>query len=352
MERENDDSIGELRHELEILESRPELSDKEAEERFILWYEDICKERMAMLNVEEDYKRKIEELETAEEGYRSRIRELENSTVALVKTFEESQLEIKGLRNKYEGHGSNNDAYNEPYDIVSKERNILRERNIRNEEKIKKIKDEVTELKKYVDNKENKSSEKSKDKRYKERIKTLEDEVKMLRHYVKDINYLHDVKTDNVGKLVVITSTERLKSVESENEKLKYVLDKLKKKNRSLVSKAEWLETKLQSTEPVSAKRSTHVKTNTADTETIVINKKCIPSFLPRIRNSSPDLTADKRRSEFISTFSKQQDIPFLRFGLGYGEIYKRMLKRQPSKDKGSKSLSSSRLESITKYMI
>jgi chromosome segregation ATPase len=356
MEQDYNDSTDDLHRELDMLETRTGLSDKEAEERFILWYEDICKERLEMLNLEEEYKRKIEELETSEDGYRRRIKELENGTISLLKTFEESQSEIEGLRNKYERNGSDVDIYNEPYDIVSKERNRLKEEDIRNKEKIRKLTDENKERRIYENYREsNQNIIKKEVKTYKDRIKKLEDEVKMLRHYVKDIDCFRNFKTDKVkckdplGKLVVITSSERLKTLESENAKLKNLLDQLKTKNKRLISRVEVLETQVQATEPDTAKTCACVKSKT---ETIVINKKSIPTFLPKIQSDSFDHVTDKKRSGFISSFSKQlPEIPFLRYGLGYRELYTRMLKRQQSKDKDMQSLSSSHLESLSKYM-
>ncbi|XP_060592278.1 cilia- and flagella-associated protein 58-like [Ruditapes philippinarum] len=356
MEQDYNDSTDDLHRELDMLETRTGLSDKEAEERFILWYEDICKERLEMLNLEEEYKRKIEELEISEDGYRKRIKELENGTISLLKTFEESQSEIEGLRDKYERNGSDVDIYNEPYDIVSKERNRLKEEDIRNKEKIRKLTDENKELRIYENNRESNRNIKKEVKTYKDRIKRLEDEVKMLRHYVKDVDCFRNVKTDKVkykdplDKLVVITSSERLKTLESENARLKTLLDKLKNKNKWLISKLEVLETQVQARDPEIAKTSTCVKSKT---ETIVINKKSIPTFLPKIESDSFVHVTEKKRSGFISSFSKESpEIPFLRYGLGYRELYKRMLKRQQSKDKDMQSLSSSHLESLSKYIV
>ena len=93
------------------------LTEKNAEASFIAWYDELCAERMSMLEAEESYKR--------------RIRELEKNNFDLLQAFDEVQGEIKQLRMKYEPDLEENKyEYHESYDIVYKEREELKKENI------------------------------------------------------------------------------------------------------------------------------------------------------------------------------------------------------------------------------
>lgn len=317
MDEEHEENEEDLRQELEALGTGGTLSDKEAEERFIAWYEDICQERMAMLEAEENYKNKINELETAEEGYKSRVKELENSTNILVETFEEAQAEIKCLREKYEPSTGNN-LYLEPYQTVTRERDNL--------------------LKSESENKK--------------RIQGLETEVKHLRNYVKGLNNAGMEnkkvgKTKDVGQIFVVTSTERLNTLERENENLKNKLERMKQKNKTMDLKAKLTNTKEKTTETKSLFKDNSFKT---PKEKLVMNKKSIPAFLPRIENNNSSLVSDPKRSKRVPFLQRSCHTPSLMFGLGYSDIYRKVLLRSRSDD--STSLSSGQFDSFSKYMI
>lgn len=319
MDEEHENNEEDLRQELEALGTGSTLSDKEAEERFIAWYEDICQERMAMLAAEENYKNKINELETAEEGYKSRVQELENSTNVLVKTFEEAQSEIRSLRTKYEPRTDNN-LYLEPYHTVTRERDNL--------------------LKSESENKR--------------RIKELETEVKQLRNYVKGFSHEGPEnnklrRTKDVGQIVVVTSSERLNALERENENLKNKLERMKHKNKSMDLKAKNTNIKEQKTTETKSlfKKEKSLKT---PREKQVINKKCIPTFLPRIENKNYSLVSETKCSKCVPFLQRSSQTPTLMFGLGYSDIYRKVLLRSRSVD--STLLSSSQFDSISKYMI
>jgi len=287
------------------------LTDKEAESRFIEWYEEICKERITMSAVEEDYRTQIKEYQETEASYKRRVTELETNVGDLVKAFEEAQNETKILRTKYEPEDSENkDAYAEPYNIVVKEKMKLLGLQLHHQA----------------------------------RIKTLERELDLLRKYVKDLESTQEVKPKKTDKsrrksLVVITNSERLQALETENSHLKYMNEKALAERKALNVQVNMLETRLKQIEITSPKNGKPIKRIQSD---ITMNRKCVPTFLPKIdtplkKDCSVNEFPTNRLTSSRSSFSLDQS---------YKEIYQR---RRVCSDS---STVNSAYQSIYKYML
>ncbi|KAL4239519.1 hypothetical protein ACF0H5_000333 [Mactra antiquata] len=281
-------------------ETQP-LSDKEAESRFISWYEEICKERLTMLETEENFKNKIKELEEAETSYIKRIKELDENSIALVQAFKEAQTETKMLRRKYEPDENNETGYKEPYNDVLRDRDRL-------------IKVELE---------------------YKRRMKNLEEELETLRNYVKDMNN-SDNTTQNISehnrivaksvpkvdRLVVITGEEYITKLEKENLQLKNKLDKLEhEKFLHEMSKTDIIHSKFRSVHSLKTMKQDAIFDK--QTGKYHFRKNFSLPSLPHIASSS------SRSSEVERSRSLTPSHSGLNFGLSYHEIHARKLRQQ-----------------------
>jgi hypothetical protein len=111
------------------------ISGKEAEARFLLWYEDLqCRE--------EWYKRRIEELEKLEEKYKQTIATLKSNDEKLQQRYSKALIEIKVLRKK-NMLPSDDKEFVESYISLSAERENLIISSRENSDTIKKLKKEM-----------------------------------------------------------------------------------------------------------------------------------------------------------------------------------------------------------------
>lgn len=302
------------------ISGNPPISDKEAEARFIDWYEEICQERIKMSETEEEYKSQINDYQKAEASYERRIKELEQNATDLMKAFEEAEKEAKLLRTKYEppNDSENTDTYAEPYRVVVKEKMKLLEAQKQNQN----------------------------------RIKTLEDEIKLLRKYVKDFESEQEIVRSkqpakpNKKGLVVITSSERLEVLEKQNLHLKSVCEQFEKERKDLITKINFLEAKLKSLGNTQTVRKFSDPGRRVKTE-MTINKKCVPTFLPKISRASSLSSGQHdfdRRSSTPGTSGARSGFSIRN---GYGEIHAK--RRSVSSDTSSVNLS---YQSIYKYIV
>lgn len=294
--------------------SNPQLSDTEAENRFIEWYEEICKERIAMSQTEEEYKAHIYGYQEAEKSYQRRINELEKSSSELAKAFEEAQNEAKFLRKKFEppaDENTDNGAYFEPYNIVVKEKMKLLETQKINERK----------------------------------IKALEEEVVLLRNKTKNLETTDDTKPEkriNRRKrtIVVIANLERLEALEKENKQLKDRAERTENYRRALEAQIGHLETKLRSIElsPIRKKLEPIKRAQSK----IVINKRCVPTFLTMTRVPlKTSISVDDMDGRISNRSSQSQE-------QCYGQLY---IQRKSASSDDTSSMSST-YKSIYKYML
>lgn len=126
-------------------EETEEIGDKEAESRFMLWYNDICSERFAMLESEEWYKRRIKELENVEEQHKQRISELKENKNKLIQKLADAQLEIKLLRKKNQSTEDDRE-FTDSYKALSIERDRLYQKDRDNCDTIKCLRKEIHNL--------------------------------------------------------------------------------------------------------------------------------------------------------------------------------------------------------------
>lgn len=230
------------------------VDEKNSEANFITWYEEVVVERLAMLENEERYKK--------------RIKELEQNNAEMTKALQESQNEIRHLRNKYEPQDSD-ELYNEPYKVILKEKEKLAQRG------------------KHLDNE----------------VSNLKDELKTLREYVKGLETGNDkhgtseakTKSKKAGTpgYIVVTGEETIASLEDENDKLKDKIELLENKlaAQSLNPENTWSER-----QPVRAWK-TSPNSDTSDT------------YLPKVfetRSSDSSLDSyEKRRQASLYAESK-----------------------------------------------
>lgn len=283
-------------------------NDNDADWRFMVWYEDICRERMALLAACEDCNQQINEYKRSEKGYRKRINELKDNIAQLVKAFGEAQSEVEVVRQKYEPKNAEN-IHVDSYKVVCQERDRLI----------------------------NAESE------YKMKIIKLESEVEMLssnNNTQKEV-----VSKTSINKLVVITSTERQQELEKENSMLRYNLERLERTHKLLGNDIQPTKANTNSVQSIPVKRDLHVK---KAHEKPRMNKKSIPTVLPLLQCPSSGSISGDVPSTSISSISRTTQARSTMHRLSYGDIHiKRQLQRGQS-DTGSVSSNQYRRSSNT----
>lgn len=295
-------------------DGRRQLSEKEAEMRFIEWYELICQERIAVSAAEEEYKAQIRLYQQSELSYQTRIDALERNADILANSLEDTQKESKRLKEKYEPTGNGMKGRGQPYKIL------------------------LQEAVKLEDAKKQSQA----------RIKILEDEIKLMRDYVKNIHTTRtSEKIPKKQSLVVITHSERLAELEKENTHLRYLIEKCGKERESLCDQIRVLEHKLKSFEIAQIQKAGKRLNRTQSEKTT--SKKCVPTFLPKLESrSSGFFTATDAEDEGSQTLASQESVTRsgLSFGLKYGQLYKRRSTCSELSDSGSNH------PNIRKYML
>lgn len=309
-----EENIGDKRQSELNNDGRRQLSEKEAETQFIEWYELICQERVALTAAEEEYKAQIRLYKQSELSYQTRIDALEKNADILANSLKDTQKEAKRLKEKYEPTGNGMKGWGQPYKIL------------------------LQEVVKLEDTKKQSQA----------RIKILEDEIKLMREYVKNIHTKRtSEKIPKRQSLVVITHSERLEELEKENTHLRYLIEKCGKERESLCDQIRVLEHKLKSFELAQLQKSGKSLNRTQSEK--ITNKKCVPTFLPKLESrSSGFFTATDAEDEGSQVLASQESVTRsgLSFGLKYGQLYKRRSTCSELSDSGSTH------PSLRKYML